>query len=167
MSVAPDRPTRLVRHEAPPLDQHSSVAHLLDRLDAVRETGLGRWLARCPAHDDRVPSLSIRDADERVLVHCFAGCRPGDVVTAVGLELQDLFPPSLDAGTHFCPPTRRRIPAADALAAIDYEAQVVTVIASDVLQHREVDSATWARLALAVRRISAARDLCGARTMRP
>jgi hypothetical protein len=32
------------------------------------------WMARCPAHDDRNPSLSITQADDRVLVHCFAGC---------------------------------------------------------------------------------------------
>ena len=38
----------------------------------------GGWTARCPAHDDRTPSLSIRDADDnKVLVHCHAGLRPG------------------------------------------------------------------------------------------
>ena len=35
----------------------------------------GGWMARCPAHDDREPSLSIRDADDgKVLVRCHAGC---------------------------------------------------------------------------------------------
>ena len=35
----------------------------------------GGWTARCPAHDDRTPSLSIRDADDnKVLVRCHAGC---------------------------------------------------------------------------------------------
>ena len=35
----------------------------------------GGWMARCPAHDDRKPSLSIRDADDgKVLVRCHAGC---------------------------------------------------------------------------------------------
>ena len=34
----------------------------------------GGWTARCPAHDDRTPSLSIRDADNKVLVRCHAGC---------------------------------------------------------------------------------------------
>jgi putative DNA primase/helicase len=33
------------------------------------------WLAPCPAHDDRTPSLALRDGDAgRVLVHCYAGC---------------------------------------------------------------------------------------------
>jgi putative DNA primase/helicase len=39
-----------------------------------RKTGNG-WIARCPAHDDEKPSLSIRDADEgKLLVRCHAGC---------------------------------------------------------------------------------------------
>jgi hypothetical protein len=41
------------------------------------------WMARCPAHDDREPSLSIRDADGRVLVCCHAGCDQRDVITAL------------------------------------------------------------------------------------
>ncbi|MBI1778821.1 MAG: toprim domain-containing protein [Proteobacteria bacterium] len=39
------------------------------------------WMARCPAHEDHTPSLSIRDAgDGRVLVHCHAGCDQRDVI---------------------------------------------------------------------------------------
>jgi putative DNA primase/helicase len=39
-----------------------------------RKTGAA-WMARCPAHDDRTPSLSIRDTDDgKVLVCCHAGC---------------------------------------------------------------------------------------------
>ena len=66
---------------------------LLERLDRVRETGPGRWLARCPAHDDRHPSLSIRETEDgTILIKCWAGCSAADVVSAVGLEPRDLFP---------------------------------------------------------------------------
>jgi hypothetical protein len=41
------------------------------------------WMARCPAHDDRVPSLSISDADGKVLVRCHAGCDQRDVIAAL------------------------------------------------------------------------------------
>jgi putative DNA primase/helicase len=42
------------------------------------------WIARCPAHDDREPSLSIADArDGKVLVHCHAGCDQRDVIAAL------------------------------------------------------------------------------------
>lgn len=42
-------------------------------------------MAICPAHDDHHPSLSIRLADGRVLLHCFAGCSPRDIYAAIGL----------------------------------------------------------------------------------
>jgi hypothetical protein len=44
----------------------------------------GGWAARCPAHDDRTPSLSVRDTDHnKVLVHCHAGCQQGRVISAL------------------------------------------------------------------------------------
>jgi hypothetical protein len=59
---------------------------LIARLDAVRTTGPGRWLARCPAHEDRRPSLAIRGLENgRTLLHCFAGCPVDSVVSALGL----------------------------------------------------------------------------------
>jgi len=57
-----------------------------------RRSGKG-YLARCPAHGDRRPSLTIGEgADGRVLLNCFAGCRPENVVAALGLSMKDLFP---------------------------------------------------------------------------
>jgi len=68
---------------------------LLNRLDAVKQTGARQWLARCPAHDDRSPSLTVKECDDgRTLLYCHAGCTAADVVAAVGLELKDLFPES-------------------------------------------------------------------------
>jgi hypothetical protein len=41
----------------------------------------GRWWScRCPAHDDRSPSLSLRDGDHRLIVKCWAGCDPREVL---------------------------------------------------------------------------------------
>lgn len=54
-----------------------------------RRSGPG-WVAPCPAHDDRRPSLSLRDADGRVLVHCFTGCPQDDVIAA--LRARGLWP---------------------------------------------------------------------------
>ena len=73
------------------------VELLLSRLEHVRANRNGTWVARCPAHDDRSPSLSIATGDDgKVLLHCFAGCGAVDVVEAVGLELSSLFPETHD-----------------------------------------------------------------------
>ena len=57
-----------------------------------RKSGAG-WQCRCPAHDDRNPSLSINTGnDGRVLLHCHTGCTTDAICSAVGLKLADLFP---------------------------------------------------------------------------
>jgi hypothetical protein len=59
----------------------------------ARRTGPGRWMARCPAHSDRSPSLSIASGrDGRVLVRCFAGCELSSVLQSAGLKIDNLFP---------------------------------------------------------------------------
>ena len=69
--------------------------NLTARLDGVKSTGPDRWISHCPAHDDRNPSLTIRQAEDgRLLIHCFAGCGAADVLAAVGLSFADLFPKS-------------------------------------------------------------------------
>ena len=66
---------------------------ILQRLQGVRETGGDRFIAKCPAHDDNSPSLSIRLADDgRKLIHCFAGCSASEVMAAIGLNLAHLYP---------------------------------------------------------------------------
>lgn len=70
---------------------------LIPRLDKVRSRGPGSWMACCPAHADRSPSLSIREAaDGKILLRCMAGCSLEQIVEAVGLEVSDLFPRRLD-----------------------------------------------------------------------
>lgn len=64
---------------------------LLERLAHVHPTGPGRWMALCPAHPDRKPSLSVRVLDGKILLHCFAGCAPDAVLAALGLDWADLF----------------------------------------------------------------------------
>lgn len=68
-----------------------TIDALLSRLDGVRSRGANRWLTRCSAHRDVSPSLSIHEADGKILVHCFSGCRPSEIVAAMGLTMADLF----------------------------------------------------------------------------
>ena len=64
---------------------------VLSKLPEVKRSG-GGWQARCPAHDDCNPSLSIAEADDgRVLLKCHVGCTVAAICEAMGLELTDLF----------------------------------------------------------------------------
>ena len=60
-------------------------------MDGVRSTGRYAWLALCPSHDDRSPSLAIKLIGDRLLVHCFGGCSVYAVVESAGLTIGDLF----------------------------------------------------------------------------
>jgi hypothetical protein len=77
-------------HHTTPPEVEDEVGVLLARLEGVRRTGANSWVARCPAHDDRDPSLSVSVKDGRVLLHCFAGCSADAVLGAVGLTWKDL-----------------------------------------------------------------------------
>ena len=70
----------------------SNVDNLLSRLDKVRQSGPDSWMACCPAHEDKSASLSIRHADEKTLIHCFAGCSVHEVVGASVWKLATCFP---------------------------------------------------------------------------
>jgi len=69
----------------------TAADRILSRLAGVRRVGDRRWVSRCPAHDDRSPSLSVRQVHDRVLIRCWAGCTAAEVVAAVGLTLADLY----------------------------------------------------------------------------
>src|SRR5437899_1639093 len=67
------------------------VENLVSRLHAKR-SGKG-WIAKCPAHDDRKPSLSINEgADGRALIKCHAGCDNTAILASLGMKPRDLFP---------------------------------------------------------------------------
>lgn len=133
----------------------AAAAKLLDRLERVKQTAPGRWLAKCPAHQDRSPSLSVRELDDgRVLLHDFGGCETGAVLSALGLTLADLFEKPLG---NFAP-SHSRIPARDLLEVITEELTVVAIVASDLLERRSITEADWQRLAQAATRIGRARD---------
>lgn len=71
------------------------IDRLLSRLDNPKGRS-PKWSCKCPAHEDRSPSLSVKVLDDgRVLVHCHAGCSASDVLAALGLTLGDLFPEPL------------------------------------------------------------------------
>lgn len=62
----------------------------LGRFESVKRQGSG-FIARCPAHDDQNPSLSIKEEKGKILLHCHAGCTTESIVSALGLSFSDLF----------------------------------------------------------------------------
>lgn len=127
------------------------VDTLLLRLDKVRRTGNGTYIACCPAHADKSPSLSIRETDDgKVLLHCFSGCSAAEVLASVNLDFEALFPPRQHHGR----PERRPFPTADVLRALAFEALVVASCGVSILAGRFTD-VDRERLILAVQRIQA------------
>ena len=68
-----------------------SVDEFLCLLKGVKPSGDHKWMALCPAHDDKKRSLSITEAKDRILIHCHAGCTPEQILEALNLEKADLF----------------------------------------------------------------------------
>ena len=121
----------------------------------VKSTGRNSWLACCPAHDDRSPSLSIKEeADGHILLHCFAGCSAVDVVGAVGVDIGDLFPEQV----HHKAPVKKKFYATDILEAIKFESQIVLLAAFELKKNKPLDETDLQRLQLAYERIREAVD---------
>jgi len=75
------------------------IDELLDKLEKVRSTGKDKWVACCPVHGDRNPSMSVAEKDGRVLCHCFAcGANGLEVVEALALPASVLFDNPLSNG---------------------------------------------------------------------
>lgn len=119
-----------------------SVEIILSRLQKVRSTGRDSWMACCPAHEDRGPSLAISLKDDGViLMHCFAQCSTDSVLQAIGLEFDDLFPErergkSAEYSSHN--PYRNRFPARDIIKIIEYEALIVSMGARAIAQGKTI-----------------------------
>ncbi len=69
----------------------ATIDEVLGRLAKVRANGERSWMACCPAHADRTPSLSVSEGQGgRTLFKCFAGCPAESVAAALGYRMADL-----------------------------------------------------------------------------
>lgn len=127
---------------------------ILPHLQKVRRSGRG-YIARCPAHEDRSPSLSIREADDgRVLLHCFGGCNTADVLAALGLDMTALFPQD---GRQRRRPVAPGVTRADVRAAVQLERTICFVLDADRRAGKPVADTDLERERLARQRIAASR----------
>ena len=108
----------------------SPMEILMNQLEQVKRTGKGRFIARCPSHGDKHPSLAIRETDDGViLLHCFAGCDVGSVVGALGMDLSDLYPKNEASNRKL---EKRPINASDLLILAAWESLLASIIACDI-----------------------------------
>ena len=111
---------------------------LLAQLERVRKTAPGEWVACCPAHADRSPSLSLKDCgDGRLLLHCFAGCSVEEVCGSLGITLADLMPERTPDKTY------RRLPYNGATVAhiISVKAGAAALAAKDMADGKTLSAA--------------------------
>ena len=126
----------------------SPIDKLLPLLHGVKRTARGKWIALCPARDERSPSLAIRELDDGwLLVHDFGGASVEEVLGAVGLDMAALFPDRPQRPGDGRKPERRPFNATDLIDLAAWESSIAAIISSDIINGKE--GADFDRLLLA------------------
>jgi hypothetical protein len=129
------------------------IDNLLSRLEKVKQTTSDQFVACCPAHDDKSPSLSIRALpDGKILLHCFANCSIDNVLGSIGLSLEDLFPENYEQSK----PIKRKISSISVLEVIYFEGLVIQNVVRGVLLEKDITKEDYSRLNIAYERVNSA-----------
>lgn len=125
------------------------IQNVLSRLKGARPSGDLRWVAHCPAHCDKSPSLSIRETEDGiVLLKCWAGCTAAEIVSAIGISLSDLFPRRASS--------RRNMPNR---AAVEHE-RMIALFGRHHEAQGTLSSTDRARYQLALTRLQSIGEAC-------
>lgn len=109
-----------------------NIDEILSRLEHVKRYSQrsSSWVACCPSHDDKTPSLAVKLLDDgRVLLHCFGGCDVQAICDALDMRMADLMGEAPTEYHHDAKPANR-IPATDMLKAMAFDALRVGLMAS-------------------------------------
>ena len=132
----------------------AATQKLLSRLEGVsrahQKGKLTCWSARCPAHADKTPSLSLADDNGTLLLHCHAGCTADEIVLAVGMDLADLFPRRITSGK---PGQRQFWLGVTGFRAILSDVTLVAAVASAMRLRREISERDYEALFDAAQRL--------------
>lgn len=132
------------------------IDQILERLNKVHKHGSG-YMACCPAHEDKNPSLRVTERDDKILIKCFSGCETRDIVSAIGLELKDLFADSgwsISEKVHYKKEMRKQAFS----KILDYEMLVIKIARNQIARGETLTDTDQTRLELAVRRAKAIND---------
>lgn len=133
------------------------IDRLLPRLDGIKPMGDARWLALCPSHVDKRPSLSVRETDDgTLLIKCWAGCGVAEIVGALRLHLRDLFPAKPWTPGQQRRPLRRRWFPHEAMTALEGELWLAAVLAGDIARRGTATPDEATRLTRVAARVAAA-----------
>ena len=133
------------------------IDKVLVRLGKVKpkkptKNGLSQWLALCSAHADKSPSLTITEcADNTVLLKCWSGCTASEIVSAIGLELKDLFkyePTQYSKGNSNQP--IKKLPSKQAIA---HEKLIVSIAEANLNKGQQLNKTDKQRYQLALQRL--------------
>jgi hypothetical protein len=119
----------------------SNIDNLLSRLDKVKSKGSGKWLALCPAHADKRPSLAIKlTDDDKILLKCWGACDVESIVSAIGLTLSDLMPEKPQGYNR----TRARVPRFSKTEMFDrllHESIILSLAIRQLMSGKELSQA--------------------------
>jgi hypothetical protein len=82
-------PAAEVRAQAAP--KRGRMIETFSHLPLFRTIGNARFVACCPSHEDKSPSLSGAIHEKKLLIHCHAGCTAEQILRAIGLDWSALF----------------------------------------------------------------------------
>lgn len=134
-----------------------NINDFLGYFEKSYRSGKDEYQCLCPAHNDKTASLSIKNLpDERILIHCFAGCAANDILEAVGLTFDDIVPKRLG---DFKPVSKPFNPYA-VLKAISNETLLVALAGLEVANGKTLPQEDKDRLMIAVNRLREAYLIC-------
>ena len=128
-----------------------NINTFLNHLDKVRKNGSDKWMACCPGHDDKSPSLAIKEGnDGKIILHCFAGCPTESIVSALNLEMSDLFAQKLSIVKNPSQIPRRKLET-----ALIHELMVLNIAINSRHERHPIHADDKDREQLSVKRIPA------------
>lgn len=130
----------------------ATTTEIVDRMPSWRRAGAGKWMCKCPAHEDKTASLSIAQTDDgRTLINCFAGCSPEQIMAAIGLKMEDLWE-AVTPTNDYEHPVIGRIPrhsVHDIFPILADESNIVAQAFMELFRGRELSTRDAARALLA------------------
>lgn len=134
------------------------INEILSKFQRVYKSGNDQWQCLCPVHDDKSPSVGIKyTKDGRILIHCFSGCPTNEILDAVGISFDDLFPDKLE---NEYKPIKRAFNPYAVLTLLSNEVLLCTLAAMDLSKGKILNEIDKQRLILAYSRIKEAYELC-------